>query len=800
MVYTPGCIQDNSCATRGRVNITGNMSTGPNGRPVTVSTEIFQTNNYDKYDQIYFGNVDPSASSSKPAITLTPSAGQTGPITVVAQRVRFDIQSTSGGLNGIFEFDPNKAIVDTDFSKSPIDAAGMALDSGAAVNALVTQGNSVYVAGNFSSNSYGNIFSISDSAKDIGEGGLNGAVNAMALNNSVLYIGGSFTGSRRGDTQGLRGVASYNISTSRWAPFGAGVNGVANYIVPFNINLTASNNPELAIAISGDFDQILGFNGNNAVNVSGFGVWIPSRSNWLQNLNIPSIALKGILTAGTSVPGNLPLFAGSVASQELGASGGVEITGSGNTLEQLPISLQSSQTSSVTSRKRAITSGMVNGIVTGAYYNQNNLNLTVFGGHFAATGVNGNVVNNLALVNGSSNDQVTGLPSGISASSVFQALGFQGTSLFAGGRINGSVSGKEVGGMVVYNLQTADFVGTQPAALQGSNVAVNAIAPQPSTTSVFVGGNFDSAGAFNCPALCVYDTARSQWTSPGNGLGGAVASMSWFDDTHLVLAGNLTLNNNNSAVITYDSKAQTFSPIGIPQGTRATITSLTSGSSDGSKFWVAGTNEDGSALLEKYDGTRWQTAQPSLGSGSVIQGLQIFTTTQNHGKSDILDQNNVLLVLGQLNVPGFGAASGALFNGTAWVPYLLASSGNNAGSLSQVFVQNPANFFKSGRKYTPSLGAQRSEATNSSSYTPLTSPKDHPLALGFVVLISLAISLALMFLIIMAGILAERYRRKRDGYAPAPQSMPVDKNVNLSRLPPEHLFGTMEGPASPGRL
>jgi hypothetical protein len=26
---------------------------------------------------------------------------------------------------------------------------------------------------------------------------------------------------------------------------------------------------------------------------------------------------------------------------------------------------------------------------------------------------------------------------------------------------------------------------------------------------------------------------------------------------------------------------------------------------------------------------------------------------------------------------------------------------------------------------------------------------------------------------------------------PAPQSMPVDKNVNMSRLPPEHLFGAM---------
>jgi hypothetical protein len=79
----------------------------------------------------------------------------------------------------------------------------------------------------------------------------------------------------------------------------------------------------------------------------------------------------------------------------------------------------------------------------------------------------------------------------------------------------------------------------------------------------------------------------------------------------------------------------------------------------------------------------------------------------------------------------------------------------------------------------------------------LTSSPDHALAVGFVVLISLALALALIFLLVIAGILAERYRRKRDGYMPAPQSMPVDKNLNMSRLPPEHLFGSM-GPGARG--
>ena len=65
------------------------------------------------------------------------------------------------------------------------------------------------------------------------------------------------------------------------------------------------------------------------------------------------------------------------------------------------------------------------------------------------------------------------------------------------------------------------------------------------------------------------------------------------------------------------------------------------------------------------------------------------------------------------------------------------------------------------------------------------------LALGFIVLIGLAIALALTFLLVVAGIVAERTRR-REGYMPASTQM-FEKNSNLSRIPPEHLFSTMQG-------
>ena len=64
------------------------------------------------------------------------------------------------------------------------------------------------------------------------------------------------------------------------------------------------------------------------------------------------------------------------------------------------------------------------------------------------------------------------------------------------------------------------------------------------------------------------------------------------------------------------------------------------------------------------------------------------------------------------------------------------------------------------------------------------------LALGFIVLIGLAIALALTFVIVVGGIIAERIRRRREGYMPAPTNM-YDKASQLARLPPEQLFGTV---------
>jgi hypothetical protein len=113
--------------------------------------------------------------------------------------------------------------------------------------------------------------------------------------------------------------------------------------------------------------------------------------------------------------------------------------------------------------------------------------------------------------------------------------------------------------------------------------------------------------------------------------------------------------------------------------------------------------------------------------------------------------------------------SAAIFNGTSFQPYALTtSSGRGAGSIAKIFSQKD-DFFADGGKH---------------------------LALGFVVLIGLAISLALILLLVVGGVVLDRIRKRREGYTPAPTSM-YDRGSGIQRVPPRELLESL-GKVRPG--
>ena len=893
LVYTPGCLQDDSCDARGKVDITVNVQNSFDSPPQEITTELFQTNNFDKFDTVYSGFV---VENGQPvSVTLRPSEGQDGPLNVVAQRIRLEVKSTSGGLNGLFEYDPDDtASFDTedgggiDFNSSLINRVGLELDDGAVVSALAaassvptldpTVGNNandsdedetlgrpaisddtLFVGGRFTGTDFTNIFRISDEeAHSLPGGGLNDEVLSLLLlrerrDSTLLYVGGTFTNTRDNDEVDIPGIAAYSPDDDEWRPVGAGVNGIVEQLVPLSLSIGREDSPELVISVNGKFDRLLEFDDQEETIVENFAIWIPSQNNWLENLDLPTIAITGQLTAQTVLENEPEFVAGRVSSHLLSASGVAALADDGSDLTGFPLrfldreisnefaeNFEEPQNSFVS--RRVINGQNVTGIASGLIYMKNDLNITVLGGNFRAEASDGSTIENLAFIfgpdsgsdtedssDGNSNATIAGLSedSGLDSDAAFLALAAtEENTLFAGGAISGRIDGNVINGLVIYDLQNTGFASRQPPPLtfrqrsaqrepgpprSQSDVLVTSILTRPDSNEVYVAGTFDAAGSLECPSMCIYDTEASRWNSPGSGLSGSVTSMLWAEDGDaVILGGDLQLNGERRSVVRFDTEErqfQEFDEAREGEDLPGPIVAMCGANEEVSQLWVAGmirteaddsSDEDGSLsnnneeqvpYLAKFDGTRWILVRDRLSPGSSIRDLQMFTRTEDRDESDsgsdsnsdsddedeateedLIPRDEVLLITGQLDIPNFGSASGALYDGSGnggLRPYILTTTAaNRPGSVARTFVQKPRNFFRGG---------------------------DDGLALGFIVLIGLAISLALTFLLVVAGIVAERIRRRRDGYVRAPMSISEKKydNDNIRRVPPEHLFGTV---------
>ena len=713
-IFTPGCKADNTCDTRGIVNVTGNYATA-SAPGLPLQTQIYQTNDFDKYDTIYHGPVDVNSDGFRPTVTLAPLAGQKENITIVAQRVQFALGNSTGGLNGLYEFDPNSNTLDTTFSNSTYDQAGMDLEPGATVTTMTILNNVTFIGGNFTDTSTGfqNIFSIgTGNSTSLPNGGLNAEVSSIVTYENLLYIGGNFTNTLNGSVTGLNNVAAFDPTKNVWQALGAGVSGQVVDIVSLEINVT-TDKPETCITVNGFFDQLNGWDSYPPVNVSGFGIWVPSRQNWLQNLHLPSQAITGQLTTMANITkpntSEFALLAGTLSSQDMSSQDAVYLKSNPTALKSLNVGIQPQPIGPVT-RKRALSGQDINGAVTGLFHSAGSLNVTVLGGHFTATASNDSTINNLVILNGTS---VTGLSPGLDADSTFLTLAASDTILYAGGTLTGNVNNAAVNGLVFYDLGLAAYSYPQPPAFGGENVAVNAITVRPnkSPAQVYVGGSFDTAGSLGCPSVCVFDNGH--WNPPGSGLTGVVSSLMWQGTDKLLAGGNLTVSNNATSLATYDTtKSQWTTVSGAAESVPGPVTALARANDDASSFWVAGQSPNNSAFLVKYDGGSYFPVAEGLGSETTIQGLSVLQLTKGHTQNNLVPNNMILLVTGQLNLIGFGNASAALFNGTTFTPFILATSGNNPGSLFQLFTENSVKFTPAGKWHASHIAQIHRGLTN----------------------------------------------------------------------------------------
>lgn len=607
-LFTPGCIADGTCATRGVVSVSTWFS--ENEPPLVVPT--YQTNDYDKYDTIFQGRVEVGTTSFRPRVEISPQEGQPADQTIVAQKVQFmplgsngEVTNgagiaSSGGLNGLYEYAPGNWTASTNITQSTFDGfdlAGADLGFDASIVGIVPVGSEVYVAGGFSSNQLGlhnvMVLDASGNPASVAFGGLNGPVNAVAEVNGTIYFGGAFTATANTSSSlGLNYVAAFNVQNNAWSALGEGLNGNVTSVVLLSMPTSSSTN-HTVVVFSGSFTTILG---SPTINVPGLAIWIPSQNNWAERLGAGGPFVSGSLSAETATSNGTVFVAGDIMAWQ--STQAQSVIGLGNSqLESIPIPASSSPSTNSTRRKRALlqkralnsnftSSGSDTVITSGAYYTGNNSNVTVIGGQFTLGDVS-----NLAFINGS-NNAITGLPANTLSfnASIFSLL-VTGDKLFIGGAFTGDISSNQVDALAIYDFSLPGFAATQPPALTSSGtVVVNTLSLRPSSTQLLVGGNFASAGSLPCPGVCIYDTSTSQWLRPGNvDITGEVSQIVFEDANTALVVGDISIGGNDTYVGSYDFGTSDWTSLNL--GVSGPVSSVVY--QDSNDIFLTGTNASG---------------------------------------------------------------------------------------------------------------------------------------------------------------------------------------------------------------
>lgn len=612
LVYTPGCIQDGTCGTRGKMVVGGTVT--KDGKPIE-SVSLFQTNDYDKYDIVFDGDVDPADADFRPTITISPDPQQTQAVVkIVAQKVQFRLvgdakgsaenngSSSSGSskLNGIYEYDPRNAET-TNPADSSLNAAGLQLNDNASVVEIVVKGDLTYVAGNMTArdSKFQHFFIIdknSDNLPDVPKGGLEGPVYTMVPVGDLLYVGGSFSGTKGGSPAGMDFIGAYDTSKRSWVALGGGVDGTVTEIVPISLNLTTGVTN--CLAVSGEFTGVRpDSDANNTVSADGFAVWVPSKTQWLETMNTEDISITGLLSAVVK-SGNDFIYAGSVQSNTVSSSGVVYLLDDNDKINVAQSSLAFAGSPGSDLRKRDVVSQNITGVVTGTFYKEGGKNLTILGGRFEANGKDG-PVRNLAFIDGNSGTgEVTGPSDEFDAQSTILALQTLDGLLYVGGSLEGT---NNISGIAIWDMNEMRLADNQPQPLLGGNVTVHDISNRPDSKDVFVVGDFDSAGSLSCANLCIYQSEVQQWRSASPDTPGTINVMRWVGKTHLIVGGDMNFNGSRTYIALFDAQAGRYSAVNGDISTiPGPVVNIAMDSESSDSFFISGiSSRDGSPYLMK---------------------------------------------------------------------------------------------------------------------------------------------------------------------------------------------------------
>ncbi|CAH2352831.1 bud site selection protein Rax2p [[Candida] railenensis] len=731
LITTPGCILDDSCDLRSIVNVT----VYDVDDQVLSSQLIYQNNDYDKFDYLYYGHMNGSATSDgqnkivvkydEPVISGTDNPW------FVIDKVTADIVSldtyyssnttnstkssrssnvSTISINGLFEyslanfsnFDASlvKNATNTFVGNSSINYLSGKLASGSNITNIIRNGSTLVLSGDFSVNDTANsnltsnmiTLDISGYSNDLNETEISTTLRKRADGSTSSTAFGAEFDSTVNTIMEFNGGFIFIGDFTAYAIAG----GAIPQLAPGSSNTSSMNNFALYNATSwySYGNDKIDSNFNSMVNVTVDDIqYLIFRSDDNSSAVFDNTNGKWISESDDSY--NLYDISAS-----LNINSKQQILGSSSSFNVMDLysvdqaTVNSDSNDSFVSFNFTISDSKASGsyILDSLFINSS---LSVLSGSFNTS----DGIENVLLLNANDNS-TTSLEGTVDWNdATVQALyGGSDISYLVLG-VNGSISidgESQSAGVVFYDLDNKNFSSDlKPAELNTStstSLDINILAIHDSDSKLLVGGNFATAGSLDCPGLCIYDIINKRWIQPtsNNSIsdGSIVTDLKFYTSDSVLIAGNITFAGSSQTFVTYNFESQTFSSApssvnsNISQGIEKFI--LVDDSSKVSGRMLA----FGKDFVSAYDGSSWNNIDDSItySASTKFSDMKLLTLESSNSANNetFFDEDQILMLAGSFELSEYGLVNAALYNGTAWIPYAFTTSNDNSGNLGVI--------------------------------------------------------------------------------------------------------------------
>lgn len=644
LLYTVGCLDDDTCSQRGIVN-----ATLYNGNGDLLSSKIiYQTNQELKYDILYTGDIQYYDSLAYIDVTYNSNLTNSNVI-MVASSVQFNyvqvdieefsknvthnytqVMSTELKLNGVLEyslrnFSIDSALVEQPIGNTSINLIGAKFDGNATINGLAVNKTALILSGDFSTEDDENILGFSID-------GYNNTYGFIKIGESMMI-------------PDIDGIVNGSFGTpEEYIMFG----NLKDNTKSFGVSIFHGSNSSISqLDISGNqsLSQINGFQFNDTeyfilnYNNTAQKLYNYDNLSTFENSSTFGMNINSVLESDDSDQDSV-IVMGSI----------VEFDMESNNI----VSFENSQISSIKSN----TSQLRTGVFLGT-------DKVAIGGDGIYL-VSNNKTN--ALVNGLSVDGVDTMM--YYKSNVF--FGFNGT---------GNYNSKDFSSLAAFDT-ASDNLKTLNESITG-NISCFTVDPQFGT--VIIGGNFNIPG--KCTSLCTLGNSTDglyvDRTLTNATLTGTVNAINYYDEFKVLIGGDFNSNDNTGYLGVYDTYNGTIDILDISKKLSGTVKSFLFG--DETKNFKS-LNDTIIVLGEQYLGYFNNSKWTSLSSGMNFTNDLFFSSISlvNSSSSSFVN-DKALLLTGLFELPEYGIVSSALYNGTHWTPLSITA---NRLDTSQAKVQN----------------------------------------------------------------------------------------------------------------